>query len=529
MPPPATILRYPDTGASLDIMGIDRRGFLRLAGSACLLLPGGAGATGWRSTGDPFPLGVASGDPLSDGFLLWTRLAPDPLHGGGMGSQAVPVDFAVATDESMRRVVRRGTALATAELGHSLHVEVRGLEPNRWYWYRFSTGGFRSPLGRTRTLPARGTTTGSMRLAVVSCQNFGRGFFTAYRHIREDNPDLVLHLGDYLYETNYGRAVREQLPEAYTLEDYRNLYAQYRSDPDLRAAHAACPWLAIWDDHEVDNDYAGENPAYTVSRKAFLRRRAAAYQAWYEHMPVRLRPGDHPGGGSLRIYRSLQFGDLAGIHALDCRQYRDDQACGTKKKRGGQVIRNCAARLDPKRTMLGDRQERWLLNGLGSGTTRWNVIAQALMMAKLDQHPGSGEAFWSDGWDGYPAARARLLAFIRERPVANPVVLSGDIHSFWVNDLKADFDDPASATIGTEFVTTSVSAHGADFFRKFLPDNPHVQFFEHAYRGYLRCDLDHRRWRTELRAVRSITRPASDVFTLKSFEVEAGRPGAVEA
>jgi alkaline phosphatase D len=500
---------------------------------ALAALAAGAASERPRLTGFPFALGVASGDPLPDGFVIWTRLAPDPLAaGGGMPAEPVRVEWEVGADERLRRSVRRGAATALPEHAHAVHVELRGLDPDRWYWYRFRAGGETSPIGRTRTAPAAGIPVRRFRFAYASCQHWEQGYFAAYRHMLADDLDLVVHVGDYIYEvSSWGDEVRRHDgPEPLTLDEYRARHALYKTDPDLRAAHAAYPWTVTWDDHEVDNDYAADQSQDRDDPAAFLRRRAAAYQAYWEHMP--LRRTAMPRGADMRLYHRLTFGDLVELNVLDNRQYRSDQPCGEGRRGGGNLVEECTSRLEPGRTMLGAEQERWLLRGLERSRARWNVIVQQQLMAEMRHRTrAGGEAYWTDGWDGYAAARGRLLAHIAGGRPPNPVVIGGDIHSFWVTDLKTDFRDVRAPTVATEFVTTSVTSLGAryDFFAAALPDNPHVRFFESRERGYIRCALTPERWQTDLRVVSDVRDRHATARTLASFVVEDGRPGAVRA
>jgi len=478
----------------------------------------------------PFTLGVASGDPLPDSVVLWTRLAPEPLHGGGMPPEPVAVEWQVAADDRMRTIVQRGMVTAMPELGHAVHVEVAGLEPGRWYWYRFVAAGAESPIGRTRTAPAAGAPLDRLRFAFASCQHYGQGYYAPYRHMARQELDLVMFLGDYIYETS----ARDEIvrPEPHTapisLVQYRNKYGLYKSDPDLQAAHARFPWIVTWDDHEVANDYADDQSQDRDDAAWFLRRRAAAYQAYYEHMPLRRRA--LPDGARLQLYRRLGFGDLVAFSVVDDRQFRSHQACPPIERAGGNLVPDCAERHDPRRSMLGAEQERWLIDGLDRSSARWNVIAQQLLMAQI-KHKSAGTAeFWSDAWDGYPAARERLLRFLAARRPANPIVIGGDIHSYWVTDLKRDFDDPASPTVATEFVGTSISSRGIAYerTRATLRDNPHVKFFDSRKRGYVRCEVTPARWLSDLIAVDNVTQRDAPSSTLASFVVESGRPGAIE-
>ncbi len=309
---------------------MDRRAFLRatarLAALAAVSQVAGCIPTQpAKLLKDPFTLGVASGDPLPDGVVLWTRLAPDPLAGGGMGSAPVDVEWLVARDDGMKDVVRSGTSSAIAELAHSVHVEVAGLDPDRVYWYRFRAGGVESPIGRTRTTPVAGASPSALRFAFASCQNYVQGYYTAHANLAREELDAVFFLGDYIYEgTARGDLVREYTKRgwSYSLADYRDRYAQHRTDKDLQAAHAAFPWIVTWDDHEVENNYAGGIDKGDPRNKAALAERAAGYQAFYEHMPVR---PPRPQGPDLKLYRSVSYGGLATFYVLDTRQYRSPE------------------------------------------------------------------------------------------------------------------------------------------------------------------------------------------------------------
>ena len=475
-----------------------------------------------------FALGVASGEPLPDSVVLWTRLAPDPLNGGGMASAPVPVRWEIAEDEAMRRVVRRGEAVARSERAHAVHVEAHGLAPDRVYWDRFSARGEASPIGRTRTAPSAGAHLARLRFAVASCQDFQNGYYSAYRHMAREELDFVLHLGDYIYEyAGNPKRMRQHVGgETVTLADYRNRYAQYRTDPHLQAVHAAFPWLAVTDDHEVENDYARDQSEKRTPRAAFLARRAAAYRAYYEHMP--LRPAMAPHGAGLRLHRRRRFGDLVDLFLLDVRQYRSDQACPGPRW-GGQVVNpdKCAALADPRRTMLGAAQERWLFEGAARSSGRWTVLGQQLLMASLIQPMQNGElGVWSDGWDGYPGARRRLADHLAAAKVPNTIVLGGDIHSFWVTEIRQDYRATRAPAVASEFVTTSITSSGVpqiitDAGKKL----PYIKLAEARWRGYLRCTVTPGVWRTDLQAVDTIARPEANLSTFKSFAVEAGRPG----
>jgi alkaline phosphatase D len=492
--------------------------------------------------GNPFSLGVASGAPRSDGFVLWTRLAPEPMSTdpetpGGMRGGDVAIDYEIATDAAMHDIVRHGEATAERAFAYSVHLDVSGLQPGRPYWYRFMSGDAASNVGRAVTLPAAGASLDKLRFGFVSCSNYEHGYFSAYRHLTAENPDVVLFLGDYIYDT-----VEENKPTVRrhsdgvattTLPTYRNRYAQYRLDPDLQNLHAQVPALVTWDDHEVENDYADQWSQWFVEPARFLLQRAAAYQAFYEHMPVRPILS-HPQGPVMRVYDRFTFGDLIEISMIDGRQYRSREACyGPPNKGGGHLESNtsCPERLAAGRSMMGFAQESWLYSALAHSKAQWNVIAQDVLMAQLRQKLNDADAFWTDDWDGYPANRTRLLKRIGDSRVSNPVIIGGDIHAFFANDLHLDFDDPASPVVATEFVGTSISSYPAPYalFAQAVPENPHVRFCESRRRGYVSVDLERARMEVRLRVVSDAHDPKADISTLKTFAVESGRPGVVEA
>lgn len=474
------------------------------AGGALVGLAGPIGRLAWarashRGPADyPFTLGVASGDPLPHGVVLWTRLAPDPLFGGAMMDKPVVVGWEVAEDESFRHIVRRGVEVALPRWGHAVHVELWGLKPGRWYWYRFHTGLHASPVGRTRTAPSPLARTKQLNLAFASCQHYEAGYYAAYRHMARDDLDMVLHLGDYIYEGTPGAGgarTHEGTGEPLTVEDYRNRHAQYRSDPDLQSAHAAFPFIVTWDDHEVDNNWAGDIPQDPEQqpRSAFLARRAAAFQAYYEHMPLRLP--SRPRRTGMGLFRDLRFGDLAAINVLDGRQYRSDQPC----RQDFPSAPDCPDRHHPSLTMLGRHQRAWLTRNLRRSPTRWNVLANQTIFAPFDYDPAGGQAFNMDQWDGYPAERQQLLDLFASGRVRNPVVLTGDWHSSWVNELRHHGEDPASPVVGTEFVGTSIASpcSWAPAVAAALSANPHVRMFDGDRRGYVRCRLTAQAWHSD--------------------------------
>lgn len=502
-------------------------------GSAAAAAPGASAAPALRT--DPFTLGVASGEPTADGVVLWTRLAQDPLAEdgfGGMPASNYDVAWQLATDPSFRHVRRTGTETAGPALGHSVHVELSGLEPQREYFFRFRCGSYLSPVGRTFTAPPAGSSGGSLLMAVASCSNYPAGYFTAYRRIAEDQPDLVLHLGDYIYEggaqpVNATRPRAHVGPEPLDLAGYRRRLAQYHTDPDLQAAHGIAPWLVVPDDHEVENNYAGDTPEASGQAKgpAFLARRAAAYRAYWENQP--LRRSSFPSGPDIQLYRRYSWGRLATFHMLDTRQYRDDQACGDGSKP------DCAERLDPARSLPGEQQEQWLIDGLRDSRATWDLISQQVFFAQRDSDPGPAKLLSMDAWDGYVASRDRITAGLRaaaaHRPSFHPVVLTGDVHQHYANDLKADYDDPASATLGEELVATSITSggDGSDTTASNIAQrqiNPHIKF-ANAQRGYVRLRLDRREARADFRVLPYVSRPGAPASTRASFTMVPDEPG----
>ena len=469
----------------------------------------------------PFACGVASGDPSPNGVVLWTRLAPKPLEGGGMLAENVRVSWVIAHDERLTQVVQKGTAVASPELAHSVHVEVEGLEPNRGYFYQFKAGNETSPIGRTKTTPALGSPVDRLRFAFASCQHYESGLYTAYEHMAGQPLDLVVHLGDYIYEgAARDRGVRKHVgPELNTLDDYRNRHAQYKTDKHLQATHAAFPWLVTWDDHEFDNNYAASiSEQQEVSPDDFLVRRAAAYQAYYEHMP--LRRTSIPQGPDMQLYRRVRYGALADFFVLDTRQYRSDQPCGDGNKPP------CEESFSPERTMLGDAQEKWLRDGLMDSRSTWNILAQQVMFAPVDRIPGEEVGKSMDQWPGYEANRQRLLKFMDEAKISNPMIITGDIHSNWANDLQRTEDGPV---IATEYVGTSISSGGngsprSEYAESMSSENPFVKFFN-AERGYVQCDITPDAWRSDYQVVEDITGPGAPLVTRAQFVTEAGKPG----
>ena len=511
-----------------------RRRVLQLAtvGAGALWLPRSAWSQAAFS-GNPFSIGVASGSPTHDSVVLWTRLmAPGlmPLPDAG----PVTVRWELAHDEGFSRIVQAGQTPALPELAHSVHVEVAGLDPDRWYWYRFMAGDVASPAGRTRTFPAPHAPAQKLRLAYASCQRWEHGYFSAYRHMLREDLDAVLFLGDYIYEyPNASRAVR--VPTGgwvTTLDDYRQRYALHKGEPELQAMHAACPWLMAWDDHEVQNDYAGRQAGDGPGVMDFMARRAAAYQAFYEHMPVRASVLTRAitgmaAGAEMRMYWQQRFGQLATIVLLDDRQYRDPQACTRGGRLGSSQVDpgTCAAWNDPSRTLLGAAQERWVDAELARAGAGWTIIGQQTLFGQRDFRLGPGQSLWNDGWDGYAAARQRLIDSLQRHRVANPVLLGGDVHENWVGHVKADYGRPDSAALGVEFCGTSITSRSGtkQTVSQLLAENPHFVFADTERKGYGVAEFTPQRVTTTLRVVDDVTQRETRIETLARFVVEAGR------
>ncbi len=504
---------------------LGRRTFLAggLAAGSVLGIPTPAGAAGSvrpsYERASPFTLGVASGDPSHDGVVLWTRLATQPLEDdglGGMPDATVPVRWQVAEDEQFARVVRSGEVLARPENAHSVHLELTGLDPGRDYWYRFRVGSYLSSIGRTRTAPEPGVLAQHLAMSFVSCQHYEQGYYSAYRALADDMPDLVLHLGDYQYENagSAGRPRQHVGPETMTLANYRQRYAQVRTDADLQAAHAAAPWLVVFDDHEIDNNWADETPQDPAVQppEVFLPRRAAAFQAYWENMPLRRR--SIPRGIDIQVYRRIRWGRLATFHLLDTRQFRDDQGCGDG-------YQDCPSAVDPARSLTGAAQEEWLIDGFHHSSARWDILGQQVFFGQRDNNDGPAKVTSQDAWDGYVASRQRITQGWIDAGVRNPVVLTGDVHAHWAGDLVADYDEPTSAPVGSEFVTSSISSGGDGFDsdpqeHPFLQINPHLKFYNNL-RGYVRTTITPTEMQADFRSLPYVTQPGAQAFTRASF------------
>jgi alkaline phosphatase D len=535
-----------------------RRQFLQLAGfaatsAATLSLPRSV----WSQTDsqrrfdtNPFALGVASGSPTHDSVVLWTRLIDAGFLKQNFDNKAIAVRWELADDDKFSRIVQSGQHLAVPELAHSVHVEVQNLQSDRWYFYRFMVGDALSSIGRTRTFPKAGAAADKLRIAYASCQRWEAGYFSAYKHMQAEKLDAVLFLGDYIYEYP-GQIGSVRYPKAnsnvgfvISLDDYRSRYAQYKSEQDLQDMHAACPWLMTWDDHEVQNDYANLQAGYSTMADIFSKpenfaeRRAMAYQAYYEHMPIRAASltqslAGLAMGAEMRIYNRVDFGKLATFYMLDCRQYRDPQVCNAPGAAvSGQVkLEDCPSWLDPQRTLLGERQEAWLRSEFDKakqGGGVWNVLGQQSLFGQRDNRPGEGQTFWNDGWDGYSAARTRMTNALQKNAVKNPVFLGGDVHENWVGYVKSDYAQTtaakASATIGVEFCGTSISSPSSSNVARttaLLAENPHFVFADAKYRGYGVIEFTPHQITTTLRGVDDVKQKTTKVATIAQFVVPA--------
>lgn len=489
-------------------------------------------------SGTIFQLGIASGDPWPDGVVLWTRLVRDAhAADGDMGDTPVEVRWEVARDERLQDVVQTGVTLATPEFAHSVHIEVSGLEPGRFYWYRFRAANNESPIGRTRTAPAPNQQVPRLRFAAAACQHWMYGNWAAYRRMADEDLDFVLHLGDYIYEapssnptavTQKVRDVPIDVPK--TLADYRRMHSWYKTDPAIQMAHAAFPWIAIWDDHDVENDYAGSHAPGRPSTAAFLQQRAAAYQAYWEHMP--LRNAQRPLGPDALLYRRLAFGDLIDLVMLDERQYRSPLPCpppAPKLDRSRLVSpSDCADAFTPERTMLGLSQEDWLARQLAEPARgRWLLIGQQLMFSPFERKRKSGIGFSTDSWDGYAAAHQRMINLIAARPNRDTVVLGGDIHGFIASNVPSRRQDLTSNVVAAHIVCGAISSRLGNHrsYIASLPNNPHIQFVDAQHHGYTRCTFTRDRASFEFRAVQDVRDPMSPVSTLATSQTEWGVGG----
>jgi alkaline phosphatase D len=483
--------------------------------------------------GPVFTLGVASGDPDDESVVLWTRLAVAPLDGGGMPDAEIDVAWEVARDDSFDEIVASGTVIAAPADAHSVHVVADLLDPATRYSYRFRVeaedGEQVSPIGRTRTFPAADDSTASLVFAFASCQDYQSGAYAAWRDAAA-TPDLdcVVFLGDYIYEDGAGESAEGQPTgtarlhlggETFTLADYRNRYALYRGDPDLAEAHRVAPWIVTWDDHEAFNNYAGA----TITDPAVHERRAAAYKAWWEHQPVRIPA---PTTDRLAVHRTVAFGDLATFFVLDGRQYRTAQPCvATSISDFGP---SCDERLAETASVLGPAQEDWLVDALAGSSSIWDVIANDVILSGFDYDPRSDNALYLlDTWDGYPAARDRLIAALARNvsPSHNTVVITGDVHASFVMDTLG----PDGRPLATELVGTSVTSRFplGPLARLALPANPHTHWFDDR-QGYVRCRIGRDSWTAEYRVLadEALADRTAALTTVATAVIVAGTPGA---
>jgi alkaline phosphatase D len=483
----------------------------------------------WQA--NPFALGVASGQPRADSVVLWTRLvfaeADLPWQ-----AQTQTVLCEVFADEALRQPVRQWQQETDARRAHSVHVLATGLQPGRSYWYRFVCGSASSPVGRTRTAPAWDAPVQQLRVAQASCQHFEQGHYVAHRDMAQRDLDFVLFLGDYIYESTNPRyrirAHQGGVPK--TLDEYRQRHAQYKSDADLRACHAAHPWVMTWDDHEVVNDYANDLDNLYSDPAVFLRRRAAAYQAYFEHMPVRLGP-DPAAPHHMRIHDRMVWGQLAELWTLDCRQYRDHQACPDPNRGGARVVVGCDALQDERRSMLGSAQEAWLMQGLGESARRWKVIAQSTQMSASGVPTPLGRSSFNDAWDGYPLARERLLSGLAQARMQDVLVLGGDVHMNVAANLRVRPNDERSPVVASEIVTTSVTSRGMGetLLASIREHNPDIRHARADERGYTLLDIRPGGVSASFRTTPFPAQPEGVLREQARFEVLAGQAGVQRA
>ena len=510
---------------------ITRREIIKTLALATAIFPFTKNSWARKLDKTPFSLGIASGSPTDNSIVLWTRLFDSGLFSSNVPNESIDVGWQLAEDEAFLRIVKSGTSLALPALAHSVHTEVSGLPSNKWFFYRFQCRGFISAVGKTRTLPSANQSVDKLRLAYASCQNYEHGYFSAYRHMRDEKLDLVMFLGDYIYEYPQGKiGVRSvNASWALDLDDYRKRYALYKSDGDLQSMHAACPWIMTWDDHEVQNDYAGNNAgSQGPAVNNFIKRRAAAYQAYYEHMPLpasALLEGIDGllAGSELRIYGNFQFGKLANILMLDDRQYRDARVCPPSGA-GSSTFnpKSCAELTDPNRTLLGVQQERWITSTLkDSSKFDWNLFGQPTLYAQRYFGAEDNKTIWNDGWDGFPVARKKIDQLLIQNKVKNFVIFGGDVHQNWVGYLKEDYDNPNSATLGVEFCGTSITSDfgSSGNLQQTLKNNPHFIFADASRRGYGVAEFTPQEMTVTLRTVMDVRQKDSGIESLAKFRV----------
>ena len=496
----------------------------------------------WQA--NPFSLGVASGMPRPDSVVLWTRLviakgSEKETESALAAGSTVAVSYEIYSDSALTQLLRKGVVLTSAERAYSVHVPVNGLASGRSYFYRFISGNAVSPVGRTRTAPASDATPGRLRIALASCQHFEQGHYAAHRNIAAQDLDFVLFVGDYIYESSnpryvVGPARRYTGGVPKTLDEYRARHAQYKSDADLQAAHAAHPWVLTWDDHEVCNDYARDQDPAHSDPKVFLQRRAAAYRAYFEHMPLALGPDADSGGHSMRIYDRMAWGQLADLWTLDCRQYRSYQACQDPVRGGGRRVTGCEELADPQRTMLGFAQEKWLAQGLGNATGDWKIIAQSTQISATglaSAGAGAERSISTDAWDGYPQARQRLLQTVVDTRLADVVTLGGDVHRSVAAQLRLQPNEASSPIVASELVCTSVTSHGGSVKteEKMLRDNPDIAYTRTGERGYALLTITAQQMRCDFLATPNAEQADAVLSTSQRYVVERGHAGVQAA
>ena len=517
-----------------------RRDLLKLAVAAVAPLSYALSPAQATLKHNPFSIGVASGSPNHHSVVLWTRLMAEPGSSKTQFADTdVSVKWEVADDEGFKVNRRAGQVVALAALAHSVHLELDGLQSDRWDFYRFQIGDAQSTTGRTRTLPHPEAMVQKLRVAYASCQRWEHGYFSAYDHMCQENLDMVLFLGDYIYEYA-GAANPVRLPKGgwvNSLDDYRERYALHKSEKGLQAMHAQCPWLVTWDDHEVSNDYAGleRGQSGNISFN-FAAQRARAYQAFYEHMPLRASAliksiEGLAQGAELRIYGQVPYGKLANIYLLDDRQYRDKQVCNKSDGHGSGFINpdQCEDWFNPKRSLLGLEQTKWLDQAFANAqkdARPWNVVAQQTIFGRRDFRIGAGYTLWNDGWDGYSAARQQMTQSMQNKALKNPVLIGGDVHENWVGHVMADAYKDDSAKLGVEFCGAGITARSAGNSKlpARLAENPHFIFADSERKGYGVVEFTAKQIQTELRVVDDVRQPQTKIETLAKFEVEAGVP-----
>ncbi len=479
----------------------------------------------WRS--NPFALGVASGRPRADSVVLWTRLVLAD-EDRAAGAEPLRVQLEVFADAALKRRVQKTEVVTNEARGHSVHVHVQQLQPSTKYWYRFSQGDATSTVGRTRTAPAINADVRELRIALASCQHYEQGQFIAHEEIAKQQLDFVLFMGDYIYESsNPQYALRKHSgEEPKTLQGYRERYEQYKRDPALQAAHAAHPWVLMWDDHEVVNDYANDQDRHYTDPKQLLLRRAAAYQAYFEHQPLLLGP-DASNPANMRLYDQLSWGKLADVWTLDCRQYRSPQPCRDPVRGGGRMVVQCDELTDASRSMLGAEQERWLTDSLSTSKRQWKLVAQATQISSTSVPAPVGRSYWNDAWDGYPEARKRLLQTVVDAKLNNVVTLGGDVHCNVAAPLRMEPNNPTSPIIASEFVTTSITSRGlgdkaAAVIRESNADLLHYRSDE---RGYSLITVTPKEVRCDFRTTKFPAGSEAGLKTQASYVVKNGKAG----